>query len=335
MTDIQLNMIIRAYDHLCPLFLGDVKTPGLRLKLDHRSPLTNEFPEDIAAAEVSFNRYVLSYARGDDRLIGLPAFILRGFRHRNYIVRRDSSLESLADLRGKRVGTNSWSDTGTMWARAALREAGVEVSDVTWVIGDLDAKTPMKPATSMDVSPPEGSIHLAKGQTLMDGVRDGSVDAVTTAFMPEPVYQPDGEFRRLVRDYRKAEQEYHRRTGVYPGFHIVAVKRDFAERHPQAVMSLYDALRQSWDIWWVKAKKFAEASPWAMEEVETMVRDFGGDTPPFGTESEAHKRMLAMICHEQFAQGLIPKAAKPEQLFADFDKIQEQAQYRHPTAVAV
>ena len=42
---------------------------------------------------------------------------------------------------------------------------------------------------------------------------------------------------------------------------IVAVRREFAEANPEAVMTLYNALRKSWDIWWTKAKKFAEASP--------------------------------------------------------------------------
>jgi 4,5-dihydroxyphthalate decarboxylase len=318
-------MIIRAYDHVAPLYLGDVPTPGLSLTLDHRSPLTNVFPEGVAAAEVSFNRYVLASAKGDDSIIGLPAFILRGFRHRNYIVRRDSSLETLADLRGLKVGTNSWSDTGTMWARAAMRDAGVEVSEVQWVIGDLDDNTPLKPATAMDVKPPKGTNFLPSGDTLMGRLRAGTLDAVTTAFMPDPVFEPNGEFRRLVRNYRDVEREFHQRTGVYPGFHIVAVRREFAEQHPQAVMTLYGALQKSWSLWWSKAKKFAEASPWAMEEIETMVRDFSGDTPPFGTESDSHKRMLAMICHEQFAQQLIPDAARPEDLFAGFDAVRAKA----------
>jgi len=321
MSDLQLNMTLRAYDHLTPLFLGDVPTPGIKLNLDHRAPLTSAFPEGLAAAEVSFNRYVLAAAKGDDSIIGLPAFILRGFRHRNYIVRRDSPLETLADLRGRKIGTNSWSDTGTMWARAAMRDAGVEVSEVDWVIGDLDEATPLKPPTALDVDPPKGTQFLRSGETLMGKLRDGSIDAVTTAFMPEPVFQPNGEFRRLVRNYREVEREFHHRTGVYPGFHIVAVRREFAEANPEAVMVLYNALRKSWDIWWSKAKKFAEGSPWAMEELETMIRDFPGDTPPFGTETPAHKRMLAMICHEQFAQGLIARAARPEDLFSGFENL--------------
>jgi 4,5-dihydroxyphthalate decarboxylase len=324
MSELQVNMTLRPYDHLVPLFLGDVQTPGLKLNLDHRMPMVSTLSEDLAAAEVSFNRYVLAAAKGDDSIIGLPAFILRGFRHRNYIVRRDSPLENLGDLRGTRIGTNSWSDTGTMWARAAMRDAGVEVTDVNWVIGDLDEATPLKPPTHMDVDPPQGTQFLRSGQTLMGTLRDGGIDALTTAFMPNSVFEPNGEFRRLVRNFREVEGEFHRRTGVYPGFHIVAVRRDFAEAHPQAVMTLYDALRASWNIWWTKAKKFAESSPWAMEEIETQVRDFSGDIPPFGTESDAHKRMLAMICHEQFAQGLIPSAARPEELFAGFDSIKAQ-----------
>jgi 4,5-dihydroxyphthalate decarboxylase len=127
MADVDVKMTLRAYDHTCPLLLGDVPTPGVRLTIDHRAALTLQFPDGLDVAEVSFNRYTLARARGDDTLVGLPAFVLQGFRHRNFFVRADSALTSLAQLRGRRVGTNSWPDTGTMWARAAMRDAGVEL----------------------------------------------------------------------------------------------------------------------------------------------------------------------------------------------------------------
>ena len=50
MADLQVNMTLRAYDHLTPLFLGDVPTPGIKLNLDHRAPMTSAFPEGLAAA---------------------------------------------------------------------------------------------------------------------------------------------------------------------------------------------------------------------------------------------------------------------------------------------
>lgn len=91
MADIDLNLTIRPYDYLQPLLIGHVSTPGVRLTADHRAPLTLDFKDAQLAAEVSFNRYVFARAKGDDSLIGLPAFILRGFRHRNFFVRRDSA----------------------------------------------------------------------------------------------------------------------------------------------------------------------------------------------------------------------------------------------------
>jgi 4,5-dihydroxyphthalate decarboxylase len=322
MGDVEIKLILRAYDHLVPLFLGDVPTPGVKLHLDHRSPLTVNFPDDVQVAEVSFNRYVVGYARGDDSLIGLPAFVLRGFRHRNFFVRSDSRLSSLAELRGRRVGTNSWPDTGTMWARAAMRDAGVQVGDVNWVMGTLDAGTPNKPPSPNDARPPKGAEYLSGDDNLLAALRDGRIDALTTAFAPDEVFRPGGWIRRLLLNYREPEKDYYRRTGVYPGFHIVAARREFAERHPQALITIYDALRRAFDLWVVKAKRFAEASPWAMDELEVQLAgDFAGDTPPFGMESPAHQRMVAAICEEQYAQKLVERAANPSDLFARFDAI--------------
>ncbi|MCM0018383.1 MAG: hypothetical protein NBV67_00140 [Tagaea sp.] len=262
-----------------------------------------------------------SRARGDDSVVGVPAFILRGFRHRNFFVAVDSNLTKLADLAGKRLGTNSWPDTGTMWARAAMRDAGVDVGDVHWTIGTLDANTPNKPPSPNDAKPPSDARFLTGSENLLDELRAGRLDAITTAFAPESVFAKDGWLRRLVPDYRAAEAEYRRRTGIYPGFHIVAVRREFALRHPLVVPVVYGALRQAFDVWTLKAKRFAEATPWAMAEFETLCRDFPDDTPPFGMESAAHRKMVAALCHEQHAQGLVPQAADPAKLFADFESI--------------
>ncbi len=325
MADLDVNMILRAYDHVFPFHLGDCPTPGVRLKIDHHSPLTLDFSDKLQVAEVSFNRYVVGYARGDDSLVGMPAFILRGFRHRNYFVRADSKLTSLGDLKGKRVGTNSWPDSGTMWARAALREAGVEIADVKWVIGTLDDKTPNKPPSQNDAQPPKDSRFLTGTETLLGELAAGRIDAVTTAKAPPEVFQKGGSIRRLVQNYPEAEAGYHRRTGVYPAFHIVAARREFAEKHPREMMAIYNGLRHAFDLWVAKVKWFSEATPWAMSELETMLRDFPEDTPPFGIESAAHQRMLAVMCKEQEAQGLVPKAADPKSLFQGFEALQRAA----------
>lgn len=319
MSSISVNMVLRAYDQFCPLILGNVATPGIDLTVDHHADIGNEFSDGRDVGEVSFNRYVMGYANGDRRLVGLPAFVLRGFRHRNYIVRRDSGLTRLSDLRGKRIGCNSWSDSGTLWARQALRDSGVDMGDVQWVIGHLDETTSLKPRTPQDVAPPPGTEFLSDDRNLMAEMMAGGIDAITTAFMPDMVFSPDGAARRLVVDFRSVEAEFHKRTGIYPAFHIMAFRRDFAERHPAAVVAVHNALRASWQQWFTKAKKFGETSPWATAEVETMLADFAEDTPPFGSTGPATRRMLATMCREQFEQGLVETPAKPEQLFAEFE----------------
>ena len=324
MADLEINIIMRAYDQLCPLHLGDVPTPGLKLKIDRHSPLTLQLPDGIDVAEVSFNRYVGAYARGDDSLVGMPAFILRGFRHRNFFVRGDSKLNSLADLNGRRVGTNSWPDTGTMWARIAMVDAGVGIGDVQWVIGTLDDKTPNKPPSPNDAQPPKGARFLSGNESLMTELAEGRLDCITTAKAPADVFRKGGRIRRLVQNYPDVEADYHRRTGVYPGFHVIAVKRAFAEKHPKAVMTIYDAMQKSWALWEDKVKWFAEDSPWAMKEMELLCGDFADDSV-FGMESKANQRMVETICREQHAQGLVPKAADPKALFACFEKVRKAA----------
>jgi 4,5-dihydroxyphthalate decarboxylase len=323
MADLDVNMIMRAYDQLCPLHLGDVPTPGLRLKIDRHSPLTLVFPDGVDVAEVSFNRYVGGYAKGDDSLVGMPAFVLRGFRHRNFFVRSDSPLKKLSDLKGKRVGTNSWPDTGTMWARIAMVDAGVGIPDVQWVIGTLDEKTPNKPPSPNDAQPPKGARLLGGSENLLKEMAEGRVDCVTTAKAPAEVFKKGGAIRRLVEDYPAVEADYHSRTGVYPGFHVMAVRRSFAEKHPKAVMTIYEAMQKSWTLWEDKVKWFAEDSPWAMKEMELLCNEFADDAV-FGM-SKANQRMVETICREQHAQGLVPKAADPKALFAGFETARKAA----------
>jgi 4,5-dihydroxyphthalate decarboxylase len=321
MSRANIKIALRAYDQFCPLINGAVSDPEFDFDVDFRAPLSDDFSSGFHAREISFNRYVLAYARGERDLIGLPAFVLRGFRHRNYIVRRDSPFTRLSELKGRRIGTNSWGDTGTLWARAALREAGVEVHDVSWLLGDLDEVTKLKPRGAKDVEPPANADYLRGQQNLLAALRDHTIDAVTTAFMPPSVYERDGEFRRLVTDFRQAELDYHSRTRIYPAFHIVAVQRSFAETSPDAVRALYRALQESWNIWWAKTKNFGESSPWAIGEAETMLTLFPDDVFPFGTRSPSHVRMLEAICNEQLRQGLISDPADPGSLFSDFEQL--------------
>lgn len=314
-----VRLVIRAHDPLFPLFRGDVTIPGIDLEFDHRSWIGAAFQgEGLPAAEVSFNRYVILRSQGDERYVGLPAFIYSGFRHRTFYTLRESDLTDLSELRGGRVGTNSWPDTGTFWARAAMREAGVGLPDVNWTIGRLDARTPDKPPTTIDAPPPAGSRFLDGEATLVDELLAGRLDAITSAVAPKGLFRGDGPIRRLLIDYPAKEMGYFQRTGVYPALHIVAVRRDVADAAPGLVAGLYEALRTSWDMWWQHAELFMGPLAWSARELECGLREFAGYHPPFGDRAAGSAHMISVMCAEQQAQGLVESAADPERVFDSF-----------------
>jgi 4,5-dihydroxyphthalate decarboxylase len=192
---------------------------------------------------------------------------------------------------------------------------------VEWTLGKIDDKVVPKPKFATDSEPPPGYRRLSGDDNLIDALREGRIDALATAHTPASVYERDGEFRRLLRDYRQAERDYHRRKGFRPAMHLIAVNRNFGERHPEAVLALYRGLRASWEYWWARYKRFPDATPWAVEGVEDFIRNFPEEIPPYGTQSPAHRRLLDEICKEQYEQKLVKQAAKPGDLFAFFDAL--------------
>lgn len=96
----------------------------------------------VHGGEASFSRYVQRLAGGDRAFVGLPAFVMREFRHRNFFVRRDSELTDLGQLAGTRIGLDAWPASGNTWSRALLREAGVPLDQARWVVGPVNPGDP-------------------------------------------------------------------------------------------------------------------------------------------------------------------------------------------------
>lgn len=306
----ELPLTVLPHDFLRPLLQGEVKgfTPVFR-----RQPIINGFVGDgFPAGEVSLNRYILMRAKGDDRYLGLPAFVLSGFRHRCFFVPDDSPLRDLAQLAGARVGVESWAETGHLWARAALREAGVELGQVEWVLAQPDPAAPRKPSTPYDPPPPPGMRHVEA--TLAQALRDGEVDAALTSGGPPA----STGARRLVPDLAAAERAYYQRTGILPALHILVLRRDYADRRPELARLFYDAVVESWNLWRSHTGYYGGPMPWTLPEMERAEREMPDFFPPFGASSEGRKRVLAAMCKEQCEQGLIAAPVDPGSLFDEF-----------------
>jgi 4,5-dihydroxyphthalate decarboxylase len=326
MNEVSITYVGKDYDYLAPLACGDVAAEGIALRLDRVADtmagggaqvrfLSNPAVE---AGEYSFSLYLIGLSRGERDFVGIPFFAYRGFRHRCIYVRRDSGLRSGKDLEGKRVGLNAWKTTGNTWTRAALREEGVSLDRIEWMIGPMDdsgrdaAHHKPQPDLPTHVRP------TPPGRTLESMLLSGDLDAMMSPAPPRSYSGAGGPTVRLYPDYRRVEKDYYARTGIYPAHHIVVLRRDTFERYPWVARSLFAALERSKLRWQERRRGLAETTPWMEEEIEEAIRVFGGDWQPNGVE--ANGNLIKTLCEEEHAQGLLKGRIDPAEVFAEFER---------------
>ena len=103
---ITVRLAVRDWDYLTPLALGDVTSERLDLKIDRVGTLVSNLGTDpqYDAAEISFSRYAGGRAKGDADVLGIPNFVMRGFRHRCIVTAKDSPMTRREQLTGKKIG---------------------------------------------------------------------------------------------------------------------------------------------------------------------------------------------------------------------------------------
>ncbi|MEU1942289.1 hypothetical protein ABZ554_07560 [Streptomyces sp. NPDC020125] len=310
-----IRLGLRDWDHLVPLASGLVEVPDFTVRIDSRDVTPDVLAEPgLDGGETSFSRYVQARAAGDDRLVGLPAFVMRGFRHRCVLVREDSPLRSLEELAGARVGLTGWPDSGNTWTRALLRGAGVDLTGIQWRVGPLSAGETGKDRVGSRPLPANVSV-MAEGESLVEELAAGRLDAVLSPFMPNELFTRTSRFRHLFDDHRSAERAYWQATGFVPGIHLVTLKREVVEAHPELPAALLAGLEESKRRWLGRRRLLADTTPWLLHELTESARLFGDDWMPYGTKSNAE--MTRAFCAELHAQGVWPEPIDPGVVFPD------------------
>jgi 4,5-dihydroxyphthalate decarboxylase len=309
-------------DRTLALQLGEISPAGIELRfvtipeigaLFRRTAQHAEFD----AAEMSLSTLLLLRSRGDRRLIGIPVFPSRSFRHSFIFVRADSGIEQPADLRGKRVGVQDYQATAYVWQRALLEhEHGVTPRESSWYVGGLDIPSPAErlrhePPPGVDIRP------VPAGKTVEGMLLDGELDAVMS---PERLHsfraRPEA-VRRLLPDYEQLEQDYFSRTGFFPIMHTVVLRRDVYESDPWVACALVDAFEASKQAGMARLRRLtspALALPWLADAVEQLDQVFDGD--PFPSGFKANRKILEAVCRYSHEQGLSETELAPEDVFA-------------------
>jgi 4,5-dihydroxyphthalate decarboxylase len=313
-----LILLTRHYDRVTALVEGRVLVGGMRAQCEIVPSVPANFQrmmadDDVLAGEMSLGFHV-AVASGDahSRFIGIPVFLSRSFRHGNVFVRKDSPLEDFSQLKGKCVALEEYAMTMGVWVRGLFAEAGVLPEDIRW----LTARSPVVvPAVEANLRS-RLKLQRAHGQSIWSLLERGEVDAVIGR---PPDYRDveNGAFRRLLRDHWGHQRAYFGRTRVFPPMHLLVVRRDAFERHPQIAVDLFDA--------------FAEAKRLAIEDLSTNLnaltatlpmleahvdetrRLFGADWWPYGLA--ANKLALSAFTTLCWEQGIVAAPVEYERMF--------------------
>lgn len=310
----KIRLAVRDWDYFTPIALGDVRSSDFDVELVRVPDLFNDLALQAGfdGGEYSFSKHARDVADGDFSLFGVPHFMARAFRHRCIITTSKSSLFSMEQLAGKRIGVTGWPDSGNTWTRAILRRAGIEIADVKWHVGRLIASNPIQDRLGAFGRP--GQIEAMPNQVpLVDGLRSGFLDAVFTPFMPPGFFEPDSDLRQLIPNCREVEEQYYREVGYVPGVHILCLKRELVLADaslPRALSELFD---ESSKVWIEKRRKYGDTTPWIVDELVRTAKAL----PPSSSLNglDANRQMISDFANELVAQGIVSRMMDPETLF--------------------
>ena len=274
---------------------------------------------EFDVSEMSLCTYSTLHARGDRRLIAIPVFPSRKFRHSEIFINTNSGIREPKDLIGKRMGCHEWLQTAGIWQRGHLQhDYGVSPDQMEWCFGPMTAPE-SEHSERIPVSLPSGWKHSAIGsdQYLDKMLDDGEIDAVVWASEVPSYKRGSPNVARLFPNFQEVEADYFRRSGILPVMHTVVIKREIYDEHPWVAMSLYDAF--------VKAKADAirrqdsmsvlfSMLPWIRVHLEEQQAVLGKDPFVYGLEPNRH--LLETFFQYLEEQGLADRRLTPEEIFA-------------------
>jgi 4,5-dihydroxyphthalate decarboxylase len=320
MSPLPLTIATWDYDRVRALMDGRVRVEGCDIHHFNLPPeecFHRAWGGEFDVAEVGFCSYLMSVVRGNSPFIAIPVFTSRTFRHSGIYIRSDRGIDAPTDLKGKRIGVPQYEMAAAVWIRGFLNEDyGVAATDIAWHQGGLEIPGRRSP---FSLTPPPGlSIEaIPEGTTLSKMLVEGELDGIVTARPPSCFDAGHPKIRRLFADYREVEQDYFRRTKIFPIMHVVGVRRALAEQQPWLAGSLLKAFGE--------AKRIAEAElreinalkiglPWVTSEMQATEALMGVDYWPYGVE--ANRKTLQTCARYVAEQGITAREVKVEEMFA-------------------
>ena len=286
MADLALRTVTATQGATLALKDGTVAPRGYAFEFEEVPVLVQAFRRmvrglEFDVCEMAFTTYLCAKAFGKP-FTALPIFLVRAFHHGAIVRSTAAAALSPKDLEGQKVGVNrGYTVTTGVWARGILQdEYGVDLRRVTWVLsGDEHVA---------EYRPPANVVPMEPGQDLAGLVAAGDLAAGIGLAAGRPGLEP------LIPCADEAGFEALRQRGLYPINHLIVVRNDLLDAHPDLAADVFAA--------------FAEAKN---RYVERLRRDEIQDATP---ADRMYQRVMAITGADPLPYGIAPNRAMIDQL---------------------
>jgi 4,5-dihydroxyphthalate decarboxylase len=260
--------------------------------------------------------FLTAASRGRRPFVAIPVFPSRTFRHRCIFVNTDSGVKRVEDLRGKRMGVPEYSMTAAVWLRGMFQhEYGIPPDDIHWV--QAGEEHPGRKDRVDFEMPPGVRLESRPDTTLNAMIESGEIAAMMSPRMPTCFLQGSPRVQRLFPNYRQAEMDYFKKTGMFPIMHVLVIKRSIYEKEPWVAQTLYKAFCEAKEICMrdlYDTNILRVSLPWTSAEYEDTRDLMTVDYWPYGLE--ANRANLETLHGYLLEQGLIKQRLNLDELFA-------------------
>jgi 4,5-dihydroxyphthalate decarboxylase len=265
-------------DHPCTAALknGSIKSDLVTLDFVDYSPTHKGFKPMVREAafdvsEMAIVTYLMARSLGKPMVL-LPNVVMARFQHAYALYNAKQGALTPADLNGKRVGIRSFTTTTGAWLRGILaNDYRVDLGSIEWLTFEDAHVAEFRDTTK----------RAPAGKQIIQMLLDGELDAVLGETSQHPDLKP------LFSDVAAEERSWFAKHQVLPINHMVVVKQQLSNGHPERV-----------------------------REVHRLLTAAAREQPP-RVPADDMRRSLKMIIDYTAQQGLIPRALTVDELFDD------------------
>ena len=314
----RITLAVNSYDRHGPLIEGCIEHPTFNFEVlevgqsqpgRHGTGRHERFLPGLEfdACELSFSSYLVAVDQGLP-VGGIAVFPRRLFSPSQMYKNLNSGIEGPADLAGKRVGLSSYQTTLSVLAKGDLDHVyGVPWKSISWVTSRPET---LEVELQADVKLEESSTKQIDADLVT-----GKIQAYFGPHPPRPFLEGNPNMGRLFPDPKAEEERYLREEGYFPIMHVVAYKRELADRYPDLPGALFQVFEESREL----ARQRWDDPNWSLliwgrHELERQMALCAFDPWQYGIE--ANRKNIERFAQYSNEQGLTSRRLSAAELFA-------------------